>query len=557
MVWVRINRRRFLTGLGAGALAAGATAMAGPLRVAQAATQRLSGNVTLGTTTVVAGDLLEFDPNVSTTVEISGDLMVEGTLRMKPASGSIQHVLRFTNGGELQVMTGQLDIVGTPKTAWNRSGNDSTWGASDALVVTPVAAGDYTVKPFTKGSGVPKFTSSAGTFSAEVLNLTRNVRIEGTPTVPMKRIMIISPKPQTIRYAAVRYAGITTELAMYPIHMHLMGEGARGSLLEGVVVQDGYHHAYAIHGSHGVTLRDCIAYSIVGDAYWWDLPPSQDDAVNNTNDGVWENCVAADVRPGASTAPAELSGFLLGAGSGNVIRSCVAAAVVGGVNTSGFHWPSHANHQPNVWVFEDCVGHNIKTHGIFIWQNTDTLGHFIDRFVGYNNLQAGSNHGAYNHYGYHYRDTVFIGNGETSFKQHAQGCNTPSQTPPQERLSFERVTFTGDPALMLVLHQLEATKATLYLDCQFDGPIEVTDGANKRGYYDFVRCGLEESDFRITSIQPQSVIRVQRPDNTAFQITASGTTTIAAFWDGWSTSASGLPVPGQEFPNWEPACGNI
>lgn len=531
--------------------------MAGPLRVAQAATQRLSGNVTLGATTVVAGDVLEFDPNVSTTVEISGDLMVEGTLRMKPASGSIQHVLRFTNGGELHVMTGQLDIVGTPKTAWNRSGNDSTWGASDALVVTPVAAGDYTVKPFTKGSAVPKFTSSSGTFSAEVLNLTRNVRIEGTPSVPMKRIMIMSPKPQTIRYAAVRYAGITSELAMYPIHMHFMGEGARGSLLEGVVVQDGYHHAYAIHASHGVTVRNCIAYSIIGDAFWWDLPPSQDDGVNNTNDGVWENCVVADVREGASTEPAEVSGFLLGAGSGNVIKGCVAAAVSGSANASGFHWPSQANSQPNVWVFQDSIAHNNPVHGIFVWQNTGTQGHFIDRFVGYNNGRAGTNHGAYSQSGYHYRDTLFVGSGDADAKQHAQvTVNENRQT--ASRLSFERVTFASAVPLMLVLHQLECTLPTLYLDCSFAGQIEVDDAKNKRGLYDFVRSGLESTDFNIVSIHPQSVIRVQRPDNTAFQITAGGVTTIAAFWDGWSSGSTGaiLPIPGQEFPNWEPACGN-
>lgn len=552
---MRINRRRFLTGLGAGALAAGATAMVGPLRVAQAATQRLSGNVTLGATTVVAGDVLEFDPNVSTTVEISGDLMVEGTLRMKPASGSIQHVLRFTNGGELHVMTGQLDIVGTPKTAWNRSGNDSTWGASDALVVTPVAAGDYTVKPFTKGSAVPKFTSSSGTFTAEVLNLTRNVRIEGTPSVPMKRIMIMSPKPQTIRYAAVRYAGITSELAMYPIHMHFMGEGARGSLLEGVVVQDGYHHAYAIHASHGVTVRNCIAYSIIGDAFWWDLPPTQDDGVNNTNDGVWESCVAADVRDGAATDPPEISGFLLGAGSGNVVRGCVAAAVGRVPNASGFHWPSKANNQPNVWVFEDNIAHNNNINGIFVWQNTGTQGHFIDRFVAYNNGMVGTNHGAYSQSGYHYRDALFVGSGEADAKQHAQVA-APEHQLTDSRLSFERVTFASPVPLKLVTHQLACTLPTLYLDCSFAGKIEVDDAENQPGLYDFVRCNLEPEDFKINSIHPESVLRVQRADDTAFEITAAGVSSMAAFWDGWSSGGSALPVPGEEFPNWDPLCGN-
>lgn len=550
-----MNRRRFLTAIGAGALAAGTGLIGGPLRVADAATQRLSGSVALGHTTVAAGNVLEFDPNASTTVEISGDLMVEGILRMKPASASIQHVLRFTNGGELHVMTGQLDIVGTPKTAWNRTGSDPTWTASDVLVVTPVAAGDTTVKTFKQGSTVPSFSSSRGTFSAEVLNLTRNVMIEGTPTLAMKRIMIMSPKPQTIRYATVRYAGIASEIGHYPIHMHFMGEGARGSLIEGVVVRDGFHHAYAIHGSHGVTLRNCIAYSIVGDAYWWDLPPQANDPVNNTDDGLWENCIAADLVEGASTPPGELSGFLLGAGSGNAVRGCVATAVGPSANSSGFHWPSQANSQPNVWNFEDNIAHNNSMHGIFVWQNTDTQGHFIDRFVGYRNLKTGSTHGAYNHTGYHYRDSLFVANEGAGLSQHAQSA-APENHQTQTRLSFERVTFSGNPALKLDRHVLGGTQPTLYLDCVFDGQIEVADNVQERGLYDFVRCGLESSDFTITSIHPGSVIRVQRLDGTGYQITAGGVKTIAAFWDGWSSAGTTLPIPGEEFPDWEPKCGN-
>lgn len=552
---MRIGRRRFLTGLGAGAVAVGATALAGPFRRAAAASQRLSGNVTLGATTVGAADVLEFDPNVSTTVQISGDLMVDGVLRMRPASSSVQHILRFTNGGELHVMNGVLDISGTPKTAWNRTGNDASWSTADALVVTPVAAGDYTIKNFTKGSAVPSFNSPYGNYSAEVLNLSRNVMIEGTPSVPMKRIMIQSPKPQTIRYATVRYAGIASEVGMYPIHMHFMGEGARGSLLEGVVVRDGFHHAFAIHASHGVTVRNCIAYSIIGDAFWWDLPPSPEDEVNNTNDCVWDSCVAAAVQDGASTEPAEVAGFLLGAGTGNVVRDCVATAVSGSPNASGFHWPSQANLQPNVWVFEDSVAHNNNVNGIFVWQNTGTQGHFIDRFVGYHNGKTGSNHGAYSQSGYHYRDTIFTANGEADVKQHAQ-VTLPEHRLEETRLSFERVTFGSVVPLKLVIHQLEGTLPTLYLDCNFAGAIEVDDAENKRGLYDFVRSGLESTDFKITSIHPQSVIRVQRPDNSAFQITAGGVAVISAFWDGWSSSGISLPVPGQEFPNWDPECGN-
>jgi hypothetical protein len=562
MTMTEINRRQFLRRAGLVAVATGVPAVASVTRPQAARAATLTADTTVSTLTIAAGQVYEFDPNRSVTLTLTGGrdntLLVEGTLRMRPANASVVHRIRFTGGGEIMVMgSGKLDIQGTRKVGWNRTGDDPTWQSSDTLIVAPINPGDYTFRSFSKGSSVPQISNRHGVFKAEVMNLTRNVVIEGTSSVPMRRIMIMSNVPQTINYAEVRDAGDPAEIGDYPIHFHLMGESSRGSIVTGTVVHRGLHHAFVVHGSHGVTLRDCVAYDVEADAYWWDLPPESDfsDDVNNSNDVVYENCIAADVHRRdigfPVSRPNELSAFLMGAGTNNVARGCVAVGVGVGVRTSGYHWPSKANAQSSPWIFEDCITHNSRQFGIFVWQNTSSERHNIDRFESFNNGAGPVKHGAYNTRGYHYRDCLFFGNGG-GLDQHAQST-VPARNQTKERLSFERSIFDDTPvSLQMIEHNLEPSQPTLYLDCEFAGEL-VVNNDRLHGWYDFVRCNVTEADFDISRMKPESIIRVQDANGDAFELTTGGKRTIPAFWDGWSST---VPKPGQEFPDWEPSCGN-
>ena len=96
--------------------------------------------------TVQTGAALTFDPNVSATLQSTASVVVRGTLSMKPSSLAIVHLLQFVNvneaafvGGGLEVVPGdvglwvrdgQLDLEGTPKTAWTRLAGGITSGTS-------------------------------------------------------------------------------------------------------------------------------------------------------------------------------------------------------------------------------------------------------------------------------------------------------------------------------------------------------------------------------------------------------------------------------------------
>ena len=126
----------------------------------------------------------------------------------------------------------------------------------------------------------------SGTYP-ELLNLTRNVVIEGQPGA-RSHILIHTTQPakQVIKFAEIKHMGprrdtgerthrgtrAVTEgyMGRYPLHFHMNGNNTRGSLIEGVVVRDSGHRAFVAHGSHGIRLEGTIAFDVFDSGYWWD-----------------------------------------------------------------------------------------------------------------------------------------------------------------------------------------------------------------------------------------------------------------------------------------------
>jgi hypothetical protein len=450
---------------------------------------------TLAGVTVATGAALTFAPSSSATLQSTGSIVVRGTLAMKPASASIVHLIRFLNVNEasyagggmepvpadvgLWVRDGQLDLRGTPKTAWTRlagsasSGASSItlesvpvgWAAGDEISIVPTEApsvGDRSWEGFDARS-ITSVSSATVTLNqatsrahpmvnsqwrAEVLNLTRNVRIEGTgngeasPSANHRaHIWIRSDKAQTINYVGIRYMGprkvgsddpTVGVLGRYGLHFHHSEEGSRGTIIRGTVVRDTGSHAYVTHASHGVTIADSISYNTFDEAYWWDPGHFTDDA-------VYDHDVAAIVRNDPEYRGYRLAGFMVNEGQRNTIRDSVAVGVQGNIDASGFIWPEVPEH--GVWNFSrGNISHNNKVDGLFGWQN-DREPHVIADFVSYHNGEAGVDHGAYGNV-YHYESSTLYGNGETAL--HVKGVSSVDEdTPDARRLRFTNMIFDG------------------------------------------------------------------------------------------------------------------
>jgi hypothetical protein len=468
-------------------------------------------------------------------------MLVLGRLEMRPQPG-VEHILRFVDvdesafvGGGLDPIDsdvglwvmgdGVLDIRGAGKEAWNRLGNSQTWQGQDDLVVAPIEPGDFTPKPFTSGKSVP----ALGDRRAEVLNLTRSVRIEGTPS-GRAHVFIRSMQPQSIRYATLRYlgprqaGGESTEgvLGRYGLHFHHAHDGSRGSVVQGVVVRDCGNHAFVPHMSHGITLRDCIAYEVFEEAYWWDPH-------DRTNDLVIDGCVAASVHHDPENHGFRLAGFTMGDGRHLEIRGCVTFAIQGAKNSAGYVWPEAPS---GVWTFEDNLAHNNVAAGIFVWQNVGDP-QVIRRFTAFNNGLAGVINGAYIN-SYHYRE-LDVRDQESSIQLIAGGRADPLGRP-QSWIDVQ------GGALYVGQHNLSAEVPVLVKDCSFPGGVTLSDADGEPGLLDFVDCGLEPSDFDVLALNPNTIVRVQGSSGTAFELTSSGVRNITSFYPYSGSDEDRVPI---------------
>jgi hypothetical protein len=492
---------------------AGGTVPAAGSRVAIAGPVVLDVDAAVGGLDIARGASLTFAPASSLVLRSTANIVNAGLLVMRPTLPSVVHRIEFAGideakfvGGGMSVLAtdvglwvmddGRLDLFGSPRSPWlcatsalapgqrtlQVDGNPSGWQVGDEIVVTPtakvdveaetgfqhdlmtIAAVDGRTITFTNGLRFGHPTTAVGplgTATAEVLNLTRNVRIEGSPT-GHAHVFIHSQRPQSVKFAALRHLGPrhhnperddprakTDVLGRYGLHFHHCGDGSRGSQVEGVVARDLGSHAFVPHTSNGTTWKDCIAHETLDFAYWWDPE-------NLTTDTVLERCVASAV--GVNVGFYVNAGFSLGLGPDrtNVVRKCVAS----GTDGDGFLW-----YEGGVWQFHDNVAHNNGGSGIRVWQN-DSQAQTVSQFLCYRNGGSGIKQGAYAN-SFHYEDGVLVDNAESAIGAKAVSVVGDDQG----SLSFTRIYCDAGGAAHAVElpdgSPVEARRATIIEDCQF------------------------------------------------------------------------------------------
>jgi hypothetical protein len=543
---------------------------------------RITNRVVLDTDARVAGVVVEkggslvFRPAASCTLRSTGNVVVRGGMEMKPRGPSILHRIAFVDvaeqriagGGHSVLKTdvglwvmhgGRLDLSGTPKLAWARAagalevGSNTValdrspegWRVGDEVVIAPTAApGSADHRSFHRariasvsgsvvtldrplGEDHPVVVSEAGrTFTAEVLNLTRNVRVEGRPG-GRAHVFVRAHRPQTIRHTTLRHVGprhrsgsfSKAVLGRYGLHFHHSYEGSRGSVVEGVVVRDCGNHCFVPHTSHGISFKNCIAYNALESPFWWD----EGDVTNGV---TWEDSVAARVEVEDPTAAHDLTGFFLGKGTGNVTRGCTAVGIGGRLTASGFQWPPEPANA--VWTFEDSIAHNNAANGIFVWQRIPD-NNLIDRFVAFHNNKAGLEHGSFSN-AFVYSESLLLDNGEAQVILHANSAVNADSS-----LSFSSVQMEGGPVgLDVVEHAVPTPDPVRFVECAYKNntlaAVRLSEGGGEApGKQDFVRCtvgpaerDLEPSDFLVDFMEPATQVRVQRRDGTAFKLENDG-----------------------------------
>lgn len=539
--------------------------------------------------------VLSWSPDASRVLSSRGNVEVRGRLVIRPASPEVLHTLRFLDvdeagfvGGGTEVLAsdvglwvveaGVADLVGAAKRPWSRATGalaagtaqilveDATgWRVGDVVVVTPttppspddgafhqdvdhcltydqttVAALSGTVltlaAPLAHDHPMASFadwTGTARSYGAEVLNLSRNVVVEGTPEGKAHVAFLMGSSSQALSHVELRHVGprqvapgstktTTAVLGRYGLHFHMGGDGTRGSVVDGVVVHDCGGHAFVPHDSHGITLRECVAHDVRDDAFWWDVHQQDSDDYPESHDSLWERCLASKVWTDEdATEGYRMAGFSLAAGDdlSNTCASCVAVGVYGARSTmntsmvSGFHWPERGGGN---WQFRDCLAHNMGGSGIFSWQNSEEV-HLLETFTAYYAGKSGIDHGAYSNY-WHYRDCALYANRRAGLAIHAVTRRTSSTPPDAPPLTFENIVIDGSGLTRWGVHAEDHRFAasedgpTVVTRCSVTGCREVSWYESKgenRSNLAVADCALAGPEFFIADEAPAgTVIRV-------------------------------------------------
>lgn len=360
---------------------------------------RVLANVTIqGDVVVPDGETWLIGPGV----QIAGNLRtVGGTIAMRPGS-SLKFLganpEEYVGGGQTYAPEfardiglwigdqGVLDIRGTPKTTWNRTGSDPTWAPSDEYWITPTDVGDYQPRRWYPGNPVPQVDPRVP--AAEVINVTRDIVIEGPAHIHMH-----SQRPQRIEYVQLRGMGVSRSggpvLGRYALHLHFSINGSRGTIIRGVGAVNSTGRVFVPHASHGITMTDNVSVNSFAEGLWWDKG-------DDTNDLLVDRlCVSGVFMPReVSGQTSRHAAVALTSGTNMVIRNSVVSAARENKLSVGFDWPENAGPHP-VWGFEEGnVAHNNYGPGVRFWTNGNAA-HVVGNTITYRNRQAGVETGAY------------------------------------------------------------------------------------------------------------------------------------------------------------------
>jgi hypothetical protein len=275
----------------------------------------------------------------------------------------------------------------------------------------------------------------------------------------------------------------------YGLHFHMAGNGSRGSVVDGLVIRDTKGHAF--------------------------VPVAIMRATSNPSNSH------------------RLGAFYLGQGNNVTVTNSVVVGLQreDGASRSGYIWPED---DEATWFFKGNRAHNNETNGIFVWQNNE-LPHVIENFAAYYNGQSGVEHGAYTN-SYVYKNLILLDNAR-AIHSHALG------EPGNDRFTDTQIWSnikTNGGTLLIDEHARNPERPVRFVDCDLGEVVVRDSGGPEPSEYDFIRCGLEPSDFDLGGAKSNDVFRVQRANGTAYRLTGDGSVTaISAFYFG--------AVPGSGF----------
>jgi len=245
----------------------------------------------------------------------------------------------------IMLMQGTLNLHGTREHAWSKLAATAERGATSIqlLDATGWNVGDEIVLASTdfnpRQAERRKITSISGntvsfteplqymhfgeiTFGVdergEVANLTRNILIQASEDAATSyfggHIMAMGGSEAYVDGVEFNRMGQHLVLARYPMHFHLLGDGA-GMYVKNASIHDAFNRCVTVHGTNDLRIENNVTYNTVGHCFF------MEDGIETGNEFIRNLAIQTKCHPTLDCVPTDL-----GANAERVARQEDAAA---------------------------------------------------------------------------------------------------------------------------------------------------------------------------------------------------------------------------------------
>jgi hypothetical protein len=106
----------------------------------------------------------------------------------------------------------------------------------------------------------------------EVGLLTRNIKVQASEDAAESyfggHIMAMVTSKMFIEGVELQRMGQHMELARYPIHWHLVGEGGKGQYIRNAAIHDSFNRCVTVHGTNDLRIENNVTYNTIGHCFF-------------------------------------------------------------------------------------------------------------------------------------------------------------------------------------------------------------------------------------------------------------------------------------------------
>jgi hypothetical protein len=139
----------------------------------------------------------------------------------------------------------------------------------------------------------------------EVGLLTRNVKVRASADAEESwfggHIMAMAGSRMYVEGVELHRMGQHMELARYPIHWHLVGEGGEGQYIRNAAIHDTFNRCVTVHGTHKLRIENNVTYNNVGHCFF------MEDGIETGNEFVRNLAIQTKCHPTMDCVPNNLA----------------------------------------------------------------------------------------------------------------------------------------------------------------------------------------------------------------------------------------------------------